>query len=179
MMNYVFLKKSKIIGIILVPLFTSAQYQIVAKKDLNLDNIQDVIYKDSVTNKLIFEYGNSIENRKNDSIFFFSNYNSEAGSLNVKVIKSLVSVKFTYAPKYLDFDLLNFSYDKLKKDWILTDILSSRTNPLSERLMTEKCQYKIPRKMSFFLTKNNFDNVQEKLLDNKKYLIKCSKNNLE
>ncbi|ROI06530.1 hypothetical protein EGI16_01075 [Chryseobacterium sp. G0240] len=64
-------------------------------------------------------------------------------------------------------------------DWLLTDILSSRTNPLSERLMTEKCQYKIPKKLSFSLKNNNFDDIREKVLDNKKYIVKCSKQNLE
>ncbi|PIF46642.1 hypothetical protein CLU96_3680 [Chryseobacterium sp. 52] len=178
MMNCVFLKKSNIIWFGLIPLLSNAQYQIIAKKDLNLDQKQDVIYKDSLTNKLIFEYGKPSGNKK-DSIFFFSNYNAEAGNLNVKIVKNIINVKFTYAPKYLDFDLLSFSYDKLKKDWFLIDILSSRTNPLSERLMTEKCQYKIPKKKNFSLKKNNFDNVQESLLDNKKYLIKCSKKNIE
>lgn len=178
MMNCVFLKKSNIIWLVLIPLLSHAQYQIIAKKDLNLDQNKDVIYKDSLTNKLIFDYGKPSGN-KNDSISFFSNYNAQAGSLNIKVLKNSINVKFTYAPKYLDFDLLSFSYDKFKKDWFLSDILSSRTNPLSEKLITEKCQYKIPKKKNFTLKKNNFDDVQDKMLDNKKYLIKCSKQNLE
>lgn len=178
MINCVSLKKSNIIWLVLIPLFSNAQYQMIAKQDLNLDKSQDIIYKDSITNKLIFEYGKPIVNKK-DSIFFFSNYHAEAGDLNVKIIKNIINIKFTYAPKYLDFDLLTFSYNTVKRDWFLTDILSSRTNPLSERLMTERCQYKIPKNIRFSLKKNSFDDVQEKLLDNKKYLMRCSKKNLE
>lgn len=178
MMNCVFLKKSNIIWLVLIPLLSNAQYQIIAKEDLNLDQKQDVIYKDSLTNRLIFEYDKSSGNKK-DSIFFFSNYNAEAGSLNFKIVKNIITVKFTYAPKYLDFDSLSFSYDKQKKDWFLIDILSSRTNPLSERLMTENCKYKVPKNVNFSLKKNSFDDVQDRILDNKKFLIKCSKQNLE
>lgn len=178
-MKYVSLKKSRIIIFILLSMFCNAQYQVITKTDLNLDEIQDIVYKDSASNKLFFAYGSLIKKKKNDSIFFFSNYNAEVGNLNVKIIKDIISIKFTFAPKYLDFDLLNFSYDQLKKDWFLISILSSRTNPLSERLMTEKCQYKIPKKIQFSLKKNNFDNAQKIFLDNKKYLIKCSKKNIE
>ena len=70
-----------------------------------------------------------------------------------EIIKN-INVKFTYAPKYLDYDLLSFTYDKLKKDWFLLTLSSYRTNPLSERLITEKCQYKVPKKLSFSLKKN-------------------------
>lgn len=178
-MNCVLLKKSKILVLLLLSLFSNAQYQIIAKKDLNLDKSQDVIYKDSITNNLVFEYAKNNKNKKNDTISFFSNYKAESGSVNINVIKNVIHIKFTYAPKYLDFDILYFSYDKVKMDWFLTYLLSSRTNPLSEKLMTEKCQYKIPRKMNVSLKNSNFDEVQEKLLDNKKYIIKCSKQNLE
>ena len=176
-MMYVSLRKSKIVLLVLFSLLSNAQYQKIARADLNKDNYKDIVYKDSTTNKLIFEYGKSNE-KKYDSIFFFSNYNSEAGSVNVQVIKN-INIKFTYAPKYLDYDLLNFTYDKLKNDWFLSTFSSYRTNPLSERLITEKCQYKVPKKLSFSLKKNIFDDIQEKLIDNKKYLIKCSKSNLE
>lgn len=56
--------------LILFSLFSNAQYQIIAKKDLNLDKSQDVIYKDSITNKLVFEYAKNNKNKKNDSIVF-------------------------------------------------------------------------------------------------------------
>lgn len=178
MMSCVFLKKSNIIWLVLIPLLSNAQYQIIAKSDLNLDKNLDIIYKDSITNKLIFEYAKPTLNKK-DSILFFSNYNADAGTVTIKIVKNMINVKFTYAPKYLDFDLLNFSYDQQKKDWFLIDILSSRTNPLSERLLTEKCRYKLSKNINFSLKKNSFDDVQDKLLDNKKYLIRCSKKNIE
>ncbi|MCY0971101.1 hypothetical protein [Chryseobacterium wangxinyae] len=179
MMKYASLRKSNIVLLLLSSLLSKAQYKIIARTDLNIDNTKDIVYKDSVTNKFIFEYGKS-NGKKNDSIFFFSNYNSEAGSVNLKIIKNTtINIKFIYAPKYLDYDLLSFTYDKLKKDWFLSNLLSYRTNPLSERLITEKCLYKVPKKLSLSLKKNNFDDIQEKLIDNKKYLVKCSKSNLE
>ena len=177
MTKYVSLRKSKIILLVLSSLLSNGQYQKIAEVDLNKDNYKDIVYKDSITNKLILEYGKS-NGKKSDSIFFFSNYNADVGSINLQVIKN-INVKFTYAPKYLDYDLLSFTYDKLKKDWFLLTLSSYRTNPLSERLITEKCQYKVPKKLSFSLKKNIFDDIQEKLIDNKKYLIKCSKSNLE
>ena len=177
-MKYVSLRKSKIILFVLLATLSSAQYKVIAKVDLNIDKTNDLVYKDSVSNKFVFEYGKS-DVKKKDSIFFFSSYTEEAGSVNLKIIKNIITAKFTYAPKYLDYDLLSFTYDKLRKDWFLSNLLSYRTDPLSERLLTEKCQYKVPERLKFSLKKNNFEDIQTKLIDNKKYLIKCSKYNLE
>lgn len=179
MMKNVSLRKSKTILFLFFFILNSAQYKVIAKVDLNLDKINDNVYKDSISNNFIFEYGKLNHKKKNDSIFFFSNYNKEAGSVNFKIIKNIITVKFTYAPKYLDHDLLTFTYDKQKKDWFLSNLLSYRTDALSERLMTEKCHYKVPKKLDFSLKKNRFDDIQEKIIDNRKYLSKCSKNYFE
>ncbi|KMQ65331.1 hypothetical protein ACM39_16800 [Chryseobacterium sp. FH2] len=178
-MKYVSLRKSKIILFLLFCTICSAQYKVIAKIDLDLDKIKDIVYKDPVNNRFIFEYKKSDIGKKVDSIFFFSNYNDEAGIINLKIVRNIIIFKFTYAPKYLDYDLLSFTYDKVKRDWFLLNLSSYRTNPLNERLLTEKCQYKIPKKINFSLKKNNFDDVQENLFNNREYLIKCSKINLE
>ncbi len=178
MMNYVF-QKSKLICFLFIYFYSNAQNKILAKQDLNQDGIKDVIQIDTVTNKLIIEYGGLTKSKNNDLILFFSNYPAEAGNVHVKVIGNSMSLKFTYSPKYLDYDLMNFKYKKLNNDWILTNIVSSRTNSLSENLMTERCRYIIPYKINFSLKRNDFDQVQENLLDNKKYLVKCTETNLE
>ncbi len=171
--------KSKIICFLLISIYSNAQYRVLANKDLNQDKIKDIVHVDTIRNTIVFEYGGLVKNKKKDSIFFFSNYPAEAGNVHLKVIGDVMIIKFVYAPKYLDYDLMNFKYKKVENDWILNSIISSRTNPLSDVLMTEKCHYEIPAKMNFSLKKNNFDNVQENLIDNKKYLIKCTKKNIE
>ena len=57
MTKYVSLRKSKIILLVLSSLLSNGQYQKIAEVDLNKDNYKDIVYKDSITNKLIFEYG--------------------------------------------------------------------------------------------------------------------------
>lgn len=102
MMSCVFLKKSNIIWLVLIPLLSNAQYQIIAKSDLNLDKNQDIIYKDSITNKLIFEYAKPTLNKK-DSILFFSNYNADAGSVYIENDKLIICTYHEAAKRWLDW----------------------------------------------------------------------------
>lgn len=71
MKKHVSLRRIKIILFVLFSLLSSAQYKIIAKSDLNAEKVKDIVYKDTITNKLVFKYGKSIARKNTDSIFFF------------------------------------------------------------------------------------------------------------
>jgi hypothetical protein len=77
--------------------------------------------------------------------------------MSFKVVKNNLIFGMSYAPKYLDKNILSFSYDKLKDDWLLKSIYSESFNPMDPDLIKTKCNFE-PKK-EIFLSKNNVDDV--------------------
>jgi hypothetical protein len=81
--------------------------------------------------------------------------------MDFKVLKNYLTFEMRYAPKYLDKNILSFSYDKLKDDWLLTSIYSESFNPMDPDLIKTKCIFEPKKQIS--LSKNKVDDIIQQM----------------
>lgn len=128
--------------------------------DVNYDGKNDKVTVDTITNIYTFYYiKDKIEVSK--KIVFFKNYDATTATINMKAKGNTLSFTISYAPKYNDYDIVNFTYLKNKDDWYLSDILTHRFNPLDKSLLTAECKIKTCALNKISLLKNNFEMVQQ------------------
>lgn len=126
--------------------------------DINNDKIEDLVRHNKNLNIYEFSYN---DKKKVKKINFFNNYDSISVNMELKVIKNNLVFEMRYAPKYLDKNILSFSYDNLKDDWLLVSIFSESFNPMDPDLIKTKCFFESSKKI--LLSKNNVDDVLQKI----------------
>lgn len=151
--------------------------------DINNDKIEDIIIHSKKENHYEFRYNNGKEKK----ITFFEKYDSTMVDMDFEVLKTYLTFEMNYAPKYLDKNILNFTYDQLKDDWILISINSESFNSMDPDLIKTKCSFELKKKI--FLSKNKVDDIIQEIgfhvmsLPNnanfKKIKCKCEKTETE
>ncbi len=122
--------------------------------DINNDKIKDLVRHNKNLNLYEFSYNNKKNIKR---ISFFDNYDSISVNMGLKVIKNYLVFEMRYAPKYLDKNILSFSYNKTKNDWILKSIYTESFNPMDPDLIKTKCNFE-PKK-EILLSKNDVDDI--------------------
>ncbi|MFC6269769.1 hypothetical protein [Frigoriflavimonas asaccharolytica] len=128
--------------------------------DVNMDGKVDKVKLDTISNIYTFFYtkDNIIISKKID---FFKNYAATTAVIDMRIKDDNMTFKISYAPKYNDFDIVNFTYLKNKDDWYLSDILTHRFNPLDKNLISTECNFKNCKLKKISLRKNNFEMIQQ------------------
>lgn len=131
--------------------------------DINNDFINDTIIHDQNLNVFLFK-----DKKKNSSqtINFFKNYDNKVATIIISKYKKDLNFELTFAPKYLDKEILNFEYDKLKDNWKLKTVSTHSFDPLNSEKNSEICIYKL--KILIYLNEGFYDTVQEKISENSK-----------
>ena len=123
--------------------------------DINNDKVEDLVIHNKKQNHYEFKYNNG--KLKYKKITFFENYDSTSVNMDLKVVKNFLVFEMRYAPKYLDKNILSFSYDELKDDWLLKSIYSQNFNPMDPDLIKTKCIFELKKQIS--LNNNNADDI--------------------
>lgn len=125
--------------------------------DINNDKIEDIVTHYKKENYYQFKYNNGKEKR----ITFFEKYDSMSVNMDFKVLENYLTFEMSYSPKYLDKNILNFTYDKLKDDWLLISIYSESFNPMDPDLIRTKCIFEPKKQIS--LSKNKVDDIIQQI----------------
>lgn len=131
--------------------------------DINNDFINDTIIHDKDLNVFSFKFndGDSFQ-----TINFFKNYDKKVATIAMSKNKKHLKFELIFAPKYLDKEILNFEYDKLKNNWKLKTVTTHNFDPLNSEKKSKKCIYIL--KTLIYLNGGFYDIVQEKISENSK-----------
>ncbi|PXY46054.1 hypothetical protein [Flavobacterium hydrophilum] len=172
------MKRLKTLIFILI-LITKVNAQIVNNSqknniisDINNDKINDSIFHNKDLNIFIFKYknyGKSVTKK----ISFFKNYGNGITEMDFSVKNNTLIFKMSYAPKFLDNDILKFEYDKTKNDWILKSILIHRFSPIDPDLLTSDCLLTMKNKIT--ITNSVYDDIEENITKSSKEYILTKK----
>lgn len=132
---------------------------------VDCDAINDSVIHHQDSNIFEFKYSKK-EVKVHKKIFFFKNYNKDIATINVRNQEKRIVFELTFAPKYLDKEILSFEYDKAKDNWILKKIETENFNPMNSEEEAKKCVFKLKKQV--LLEGDFYEAIQEKIQEQPK-----------